>query len=348
TTCNLSTNLNRTIKLHYSKHISVARKKKKKKKNMERNFFPKPSTPRSSKTELQIGGLKTYIYGLDQAREQGHTDLGVLYIAHGRTRSYRDSEPLAHKILHQVRSDATPKRAGLIVVAVDARNHGERKLNDMTNMDWTEGNESHAQDMLSVISGSAHDYELLIDYLPTYLPEFNRFYNFMSGISLGGHTSWRVATSPVAQRGKLHGVAIIIGCPKLTSLLLSRLGVDLEAAAQKFSVPIDLIYTISYDKLSTILTDQQRQRWPRALAELAASLDRVTEQSYPRDIPTYILNGKLDPLVPDKFTAQWVKQRREVDKYDNIEYFVQENTGHTCTNQMVDNVSRWLAGLLKQ
>uniref|UniRef100_A0A093VHW8 Acyl-protein thioesterase 1 n=1 Tax=Talaromyces marneffei PM1 TaxID=1077442 RepID=A0A093VHW8_TALMA len=285
---------------------------------MERNFFPKPSTPRSSKTELQIGGLKTYIYGLDQAREQGHTDLGVLYIAHGRTRSYRDSEPLAHKILHQVRSDATPKRAGLIVVAVDARNHGERKLNDMTNMDWTEGNESHA------------------------------FYNFMSGISLGGHTSWRVATSPVAQRGKLHGVAIIIGCPKLTSLLLSRLGVDLEAAAQKFSVPIDLIYTISYDKLSTILTDQQRQRWPRALAELAASLDRVTEQSYPRDIPTYILNGKLDPLVPDKFTAQWVKQRREVDKYDNIEYFVQENTGHTCTNQMVDNVSRWLAGLLKQ
>lgn len=82
----------------------------------------------SSKTELQIGGLKTYVYGLEEARQQGHTDLGVLYIAHGRTRSYRDSEAMAHKILYQVRSDAAPKKAGLIVVAIDARNHGERKV----------------------------------------------------------------------------------------------------------------------------------------------------------------------------------------------------------------------------
>lgn len=200
--------------------------------------------------------------------------------------------------------------------------------------------------MLSIISGSAHDYELLIEYLPTYLPDFNRFYNFMSGTSLGGHTSWRVATSPIAQKGKLHGVAIIIGCPNLTSLLLSRLGVDLEAAAQEFKVPLDLVHVIPYEKLSTILTEEQQQRWPKALAELTTSLDRVTEQSYPRDIPTYILNGKLDPLVPDKFTAQWVKHRREVERYDNIEYFVQENTGHACTNQMVDNVSQWLVGLL--
>jgi hypothetical protein len=98
------------------------------KEEMEPYFFPKSTTPYSSKTELQIGGLKTYIYGLDQARQEGQTDLGVLYLAHGRTRSYRDSEPLAHEILHQVRSDATPKKAGLIVVAVDARNHGERKV----------------------------------------------------------------------------------------------------------------------------------------------------------------------------------------------------------------------------
>lgn len=202
------------------------------------------------------------------------------------------------------------------------------------------------QDMLSIISGSAYDYKLLIDYLPVYLPEFNKFYNFMSGVSLGGHTSWRVATSPVAQEGKLHGVAIIIGCPNLTSLLLSRLGVDLEAAAHQFRVPLDLVHVISYDKLSTILTEEQRQRWPRALAELTTSLDRVVEQSYPRDLPTFILNGKLDPMVPDKFTAQWVKQRG-IERYDNIKYFVQENTGHTCTNQMVDHVSQWLVGLLR-
>ncbi|KAF3407676.1 hypothetical protein DPV78_000489 [Talaromyces pinophilus] len=312
---------------------------------MEPAFFPKPTTPYSSKIEVEIGGLRAYIYGLEQAQQQGQTDLGVLYLAHGRMRSYREIEALAQEILHQVRSDATPKRAGLIVVLMDARNHGERKINNVMNMDWAEGNISHAQDMLSIISGSAQDYELLIDYLPASLPEFDKFYNFMSGISLGGHTSWRVATSPVAQNGKLHGVAIIIGCPKLISLLLSRLGVDLEAAAQQFKVPLDLVHIISYDKISSILTDEQRQRWPRAIAELTTSLVRVVEQSYPRDIPTFILNGKLDPMVPDKFTAQWVKQRG-VERYGNIKYCVQENTGHTCTNQMVENVSQWLVGLL--
>lgn len=199
--------------------------------------------------------------------------------------------------------------------------------------------------MLSIISGSAYDYELIIECLPTYLPEFNKFYNFMSGVSLGGHTSWRVATSPVAQKGKLHGVAVIIGCPKLTSLFLSRLGVDIEAAAQQFKVSLDLVHMIPYDKLSTILTEEQRRRWPRSLAEFTTSLDRVVEQSYPRDIPTLILNGKIDPLVPDKFTAQWVKQRT-AEGYDNIEYISQENTGHKCTSEMVDNVSRWLVNLL--
>lgn len=95
---------------------------------MEPAFFPKPTTPYSSKTEVEIGGLKAYIYGLEQAQQQGQTDLGVLYLAHGRMRSYREIEALAHEILHQVRSDATPKRAGLIVVLMDARNHGERKV----------------------------------------------------------------------------------------------------------------------------------------------------------------------------------------------------------------------------
>ena len=95
---------------------------------MEPPFSPKPTTPYSSKIEVKIGGLKAYIYGLDQAQQQGQTDLGVLYLAHGRMRSYRETEALAHEILHQVRSDATPKRAGLIVVLMDARNHGERKV----------------------------------------------------------------------------------------------------------------------------------------------------------------------------------------------------------------------------
>lgn len=197
--------------------------------------------------------------------------------------------------------------------------------------------------MISIVSGNAQDVELLIDYLPAYLPEFKRFYNVMSGVSLGGHTSWRIATSSLATKGKLHGLAIIIGCPNLSALLLSRLGVNLDA----LNVPIAEVYTVPYDNLSTVLTESQRQRWPRALSELIAGLDRETDERFPRDIPTYILNGKHDALVPNKYAEPWVEKRR-AEGYSNIEYFVQEKTGHTCTKQMVDNVSQWLIRLFTE
>lgn len=217
--------------------------------------------------------------------------------------------------------------------------------------------------MLSVVCGSAYDYELLIDYLPSYLSDFHTFYNFMSGISLGGHTTWRMATSRVARKGNLHGVAMIIGCPELTCLMLSRLGVDLESVAREESMvsahtgsatapataPIstDAIHTIEYETLLKIglKTDEQRRRWPKALAALVSELDRETEDSYPKDLPTYILNGEVDALVPNKFTEPWVRKRR-AEGYSNIEYFVQENMGHECTMQMVDLLSKWLVKLL--
>lgn len=94
---------------------------------MEPNFTLPATTPRSSKTELIIGGLKVYVYGLEEV-QQGCTDVAVLYHAHRRTRTYRDSETFAHELLHRYRSDGRPKKAGLIAVAVDARNHGDRKV----------------------------------------------------------------------------------------------------------------------------------------------------------------------------------------------------------------------------
>jgi hypothetical protein len=195
------------------------------------------------------------------------------------------------------------------------------------------------QDLVSIVSGTAADLELLIAYLPAYLPQFHTFYNVVSGISLGGHTCWRLATSRVAATTKkLHGLAIVVGCPHISALLLSRLGVDLDA----LGVPIERIHTIPYDALAAVLTETQRQRWPRAVSELFAGFDRETDEEFPRDVPTYILNGKLDTVVPDRFTAPWVARRRE-EGYANIEYFVQANDGHACTDLMVGKIARWLA-----
>jgi fermentation-respiration switch protein FrsA (DUF1100 family) len=191
--------------------------------------------------------------------------------------------------------------------------------------------------MLSVISGAAQDFDLLIDYLPTYLPQFNKFYNIMSGMSLGGHTSWRLGTN---SSSKLHGLAIIIGSPNMAALLLNRLGVD----SNVLSPLADDIYKIPYDTLSGLLTEEQRRRWPRALHDLVAELDRNTAEKFPKDVPTYILNGKLDPLVPDRFTEAWVAKRK-AEGYTNLDHFAQENTGHTCTQVMVGNIADWLVKL---
>lgn len=97
---------------------------------MSQTSTTNPTAPHSSINELHIGGLRVHVFGLDEAKQQGHTELGVLYLAHGRTRSYKDSEVLAHRILHLVRIEGSRKKfkAGLIVVALDARNHGERKV----------------------------------------------------------------------------------------------------------------------------------------------------------------------------------------------------------------------------
>jgi hypothetical protein len=95
---------------------------------MEPRFSIPPSTPLSSKQELVIGGVKIYIYGLDELEKQSGVEISVLYLAHMRTRTYLFTEAIAHEILHRYRIDKRRKRFGLIAVTMDMRNHGEREV----------------------------------------------------------------------------------------------------------------------------------------------------------------------------------------------------------------------------
>ncbi|EXJ69290.1 uncharacterized protein A1O5_07326 [Cladophialophora psammophila CBS 110553] len=308
---------------------------------MEPRFSPRDSTPRSTKNEVIIGGLKVYVYGLAEVKQQGHTELAILYLAHGRNGTYLDVEDVAHEILHQYRINGRNKRAGLIAVAFNMRNHGDRIINHKANLTWSDGNDMHAQDMLSSIAGCAHDLELLIDYLPLYLPTyFENFYNVVSGISLGAHISWRMATSSAAARGKIQGLAIVAGCPNLTALFLSRLGVN----TAELAIPLNELCGLQYDQLSACLTEEQRRRWPPAVSEILGELDRATYETFPCNNPTLVLHGMLDQLVPNIITETWItKKRAEVDAA--IEYFVYANAGHTCTAAMVDRIAEWLTTL---
>jgi hypothetical protein len=95
---------------------------------MEPRFSLPAATPRSSKRELVIGGVKVYIYGLGELKRTSGVEIGVLYLAHMRTRTYMVTEAIAHEVLHRYRADGRKKAVELIAVTMDMRNHGEREV----------------------------------------------------------------------------------------------------------------------------------------------------------------------------------------------------------------------------
>jgi hypothetical protein len=129
---------------------------------MEPRFSLPAATPCSSKRELVIGGVKVYIYGLDELKKPFGVEIGVLYLAHMRTRTYLVTEAIAHEVLYRYRADEKKKKVELIAVTMDMRNHGEREVrtllkdrvctrltrsiqvNQQANLTWRDGNENHA------------------------------------------------------------------------------------------------------------------------------------------------------------------------------------------------------------
>lgn len=197
-------------------------------------------------------------------------------------------------------------------------------------------------DLVSLISGSAQDFKLVLDYLPAYLTQFTRFYNVMAGVSLGGHTAWRMAS--LASPGQIHAYCMVVGCPSISQLLVDRLAIDPcatdDANGQAFN----------YDSLLRRMNTEQQLRWPRALANIVQAEDRKVAHEFPTDVPLLLCNGVHDKLVPAKHTASWVDKRRHQNKTNGIDqdiiFFVQDNTGHSCTKEMVAIMAVWLRDIL--
>ena len=95
---------------------------------MEPRFSLPASTPRSSRSKLVIGGVNIYIYGLNELKRTSGVEIVVLYLAHMRTRTYLVTEAIAHEVLHRYRTDGREKKAELIAVTMDMRNHGDREV----------------------------------------------------------------------------------------------------------------------------------------------------------------------------------------------------------------------------
>jgi hypothetical protein len=136
---------------------------------------------------------------------------------------------------------------------------------------------------------------------------------------------------------EIEAFSMTVGCPNLTALMLSRLGVDPE----KLGTTANKLYKVPYDDLAQVLDDTQKIRWPRRLHEIASGQDRKIAEEFP-DVSLLLMGGKQDPLVPVRFTLPWVEKR---SGNPNVEFFVQDNTGHSCTKEMVFKLAVWLGDL---
>ena len=163
-----------------------------------------------------VGGLNVYIHGLSTL--QPEIPVTVLFLLHGRLGSHTDfgnsgsleehrlrcvntRENLKQQLYTSYRDHLSNYR---LVCTFDQRNHGDREvdrrakyrllwLSLMFSLDWKLGNPTHAQDMYSILAGTASDVSMLIDYLPSFLfpnDEHEITDWGVMGVSLGGHSAW--------------------------------------------------------------------------------------------------------------------------------------------------------------
>ncbi|KAJ8101931.1 Alpha/Beta hydrolase protein [Lipomyces tetrasporus] len=271
-------------------------------------------TPRSSETIVNIAGILVHLYGVKELTAEQAKDTTVLFHAHGRTRSYRDSEAVAHQLLYTLLEKGHTK--GLVVATFDNRNHGIRKIDEVSIQSWTSGNPKHAQDMLSMVDGIAIDIQTVMTYLESYVGDLFTPTQFIaSGVSLGGHVTWNLLGSDT----RIQIGIPIVGCPDMTSLLIGRLGK----------------YT------SVVQVPEGTKEWPKPIEKLYASRDENISKIEGKNI--LVLNGALDTLVPDKFTKPWIEQYAAAN---DVTYVCQEENGHYLSWRMIDEITEWLAPFL--
>ncbi|PRT53029.1 hypothetical protein B9G98_00649 [Wickerhamiella sorbophila] len=254
-----------------------------------------------------IGGLVVYTYAgeLDPSKP-----LSFVVVAHPRCLDYKYAEVLCREIVHAV--------PNAICATFDLPNHGTRTVSKLSNEDWKEGNPTHAQNMLSVIDQAAAEVEMVAEYLPSYIGVLAQAVSnktavpLVTGVSLGGHISWKVGVGRFGASGNnyIKGIAPIIGCPDTLQMLKDRYAIQVTGGSDFPTLP------------------------PNAYQ------DRVDLIGKP--FPVLALCGADDTLVPASYTEQWAK---EGTLAANQIVYVQPKTGHECTPEMIDMLCDWINGL---
>jgi hypothetical protein len=168
--------------------------------------------------------------------------------------------------------------------------------------------------MYSILSGTAHDVSMLIDYLPSYLfpNDENEIIDWgVCGVSLGGHAVWLCLSQGISttfgltEDDRINWGCSIIGCPSYIELMeyrLKRSGLPLEPPY----LPPSFLRILERDDPGTIL---------RTTKEIPAIL---------KEKHILVLAGAVDTLVPwtacTTFIAALQQQSNtiQIKQYDGL------------------------------
>ncbi|GJJ08657.1 hypothetical protein Clacol_002876 [Clathrus columnatus] len=269
------------------------------------------------KEEIVVSGIKVNVFSNTNISEQGHP-VAILFFLHGRQGSASDLDSLVSNIFEHIASYGSSDTELL----VDHRNHGTRLVDAIGNKDWKENNEKHAIDMYAIQVGTASDVSTLIDFLPSYLfPNDERKIHewLLSGISLGGHSTWIALKNDPRIR---IGIPII-GCPDYLALICPRAS--------------DSGYPINPPYFPVALVNYIKKKDPASVN--TTSLDSFENPYIGKRI--LVLSGGVDKVVP------WVASQNFVDKLQvgssGIKKVVLEETaGHECTSLMIKELAGFI------
>lgn len=303
-----------------------------------------------SKTEIIIGGIRVFVYNTEKLHqyvknfdskeiENAEIPINILYLLHGRSNDSTHTESFGYKIAERYYNNKTKIDIPLIFVTFDARNHGPRMVEHKKNLTWKEGNNTHGEDILSIIDGTVLDLKLIMEYLPIYLNlELNvpnlrnfefKFNNIISGYSMGGHTTFRFA----AKYPELVNIINpVVGSCDLSSMLIDRLLQTPTSGIKRFLQ--------EYSELK--LNFNQKVLYPRVFHEYLKKTDEEIFDQFPfNQIKMFAsFDAKPDSLVPFSYSKTFCEMYK-ANNPDTV-VFVQDGVDHDVTIEMLNNFTDWL------
>jgi len=264
---------------------------------------------------FHVGGIALEVFGLEDLPVNSKCQ--VAFFLHGRL---QDSAELLPAIWHLKRLGAfecSSDGSRLLLVTFDLRNHGKRVADRERNLAWADGNELHAQDMLSIQTGTASDISLIIDYLESVVfPHGESVATRWTamGASLGGHATWIAG----ARDPRITHLVPIIGSPTMYTLLKHR--------AENAKPPFEFA----------------PPRIPRTLLQTMKRTDPENNVSAFKGKSILVLSGADDKLVNYVNGGSEAFVKKLLSAGVDVKAYNQTGVGHQVSMEMLERTAQFL------